>query len=117
MTEITVSHYLTVSGASPYQEWFDSLRDTPARAAVLARINRVRAGTLGDWKIVGGGVFELRIDHGPGYRIYFGRDGHTVVVLLAAGAKKSQHRDIKDAKENWQDYEARTKGIPGRRPT
>jgi putative addiction module killer protein len=116
MTEITVLHYLTASGASPYQEWFESVRDRTARAAVLARINRVRAGTLGDWKIVGDSVFELRIDHGSGYRIYFGRDGNTVVVLLAAGAKKSQHRDIKNAKENWRDYEARTKGTPSRRP-
>ena len=116
MTEITVLHYLTASGACPYREWFDSVTDGTTRAAALARINRVRAGTLGDWKILGEGVFELRIDHGPGYRIYFGRDGSSVVILLTAGEKKSQKRDIKNAKEYWQDYEKRTKRVPGGRP-
>lgn len=115
MTEPTVVlHYLTPEGRCPFQEWFESARDKVAKHAVLARINRIRAGTLGDWRSVGEGVFELRVDLGPGYRIYFGRDGKTGVVLLTAGEKRSQDSDIRLAKEYWRDYEARTKGSSGR---
>ena len=67
MTETTVLHYLTAAGSCPFQEWIDSVKDKAVRAAVAARINRVRAGTLSDWKPVGDGVFELRVDRGPGY--------------------------------------------------
>ena len=116
MTEITVLHYLTAAGSCPFQEWIESVRDKAVRATVAARINRVRAGTLGDWKPVGDGVFELRVDRGPGYRVYFGRDGRTVVILLTGGEKRSQDSDIKKAKEHWRDYETRTKSTAGRRP-
>jgi putative addiction module killer protein len=71
---------------------------------VLARLARLRSGSLGDWKALGGGVFELRIDYGPGYRLYFGRDGSKIVILLAGGTKETQSRDIKRAKENGYDY-------------
>ena len=116
MIETTVLHYVRAEGRCPFQEWSNSVKDKGVRATVAARINRIRAGTLGDWKQVGGGVFELRIDLGPGYRIYFGRDGKTVVILLTAGEKKSQDADIKKAKEYWQDYETRTKGAARSRP-
>ena len=116
MTEVTVLHYLTAAGSCPFREWIDSIKDKAVRATVAARINRVRAGTLGDWKPVGDGVFELRVDRGPGYRIYFGRDGKTVVILLTGGEKRSQDADINKAKEYWKNYETRTKGIAGRRP-
>ena len=116
MTEITVLHYLTAAGSCPFQEWTDSVKDKAVRATVAARINRVRAGTLGDWKPVGDGVFELRVDRGPGYRVYFGRDGRTVVILLTGGEKRSQDSDIKKAKKHWRDYETRTKSTAGRRP-
>lgn len=115
MAEFTVLHYLTVAGDCPFREWINSVRDKSVRATVAARINRVRAGTLGDWKSVGDGVFELRIDRGPGYRVYFGRDGRTVVILLTGGEKRSQESDIKRAKEYWRDYETRTKGAIGGR--
>jgi len=116
MTETTVLHYQTAQGRCPFQEWVESVKDKAAKAAVAARINRVRAGTLGDWKAVGEGVFELRIDLGPGYRVYFGRDGNTVVILLSGGEKRSQDANIKRAKEYWRDYENRTQGSAGRRP-
>lgn len=116
MTETKVLHYLTTQGSCPFQEWVESVKDKAVKAAVAARINRVRVGTLGDWKRVGEGVFELRIDLGPGYRVYFGRDGKTVVILLTGGEKRSQDADIKRAKEYWQDYENRTKGSAGHRP-
>ena len=116
MTEITVLHYLTAAGRCPFLGWIDSVKDKAVKATVAARINRLRAGTLGDWKPVGNGVFELRVDRGPGYRIYFGRDGATVVILLTAGEKRSQQPDIKSAKAYWRDYEARTKRTPGSRP-
>lgn len=116
MTETTVLHYLTAAGSCPFQEWIDSVKDKAVRATVAARINRVRAGTLGDWKMVGDGVFELRVDRGPGYRVYFGRDGKTVVILLTGGEKRSQDSDIKRAKEYWRDYETRTQSTAGRRP-
>lgn len=116
MTETTVLHYQTAQGRRPFQEWVESVKDNAVKAAVAARINRVRAGTLGDWKSVGTGVFELRVNLGPGYRVYFGRDGNTVVILLTGGEKRSQDSDIKRAKEYWKDYEKRTKGSAGSRP-
>ena len=96
--------------------WVNSLKDAEAQAQILVRLDRVRLGLLGDWKPVGDGVFELRVDRGPGYRVYFGRDGRTVVILLTGGEKRSQNSDIKKAKEHWRDYETRTKRAAGRRP-
>ena len=115
MSEITVLHYQTVEGRFPYREWVESIADKKARAAVLARVDRLAFGAFGDWKIAGGGVFELRVHLGPGYRVYFGRDGRTVVILLWGGDKGSQDSDIKQAKKYWKDYETRTKeSTPGR---
>lgn len=72
-----------------------------------ARIERLRAGNRGDWKSLGGGVFELRVDIGPGYRTYCGQDGKTLVLLLCASDKRTQTRDIKRAHDYWKDYKAR----------
>lgn len=89
-------------GKSPYEDWEDSL-DIITRAAVRARINRVRQGNFGDCKPADK-VSELRIDHGPGYRIYFGKLKDTVVILLCGGEKRSQARDIKKANAFWLLY-------------
>lgn len=78
-----------------YAEWFAALRDRQARARIDARIRRLSLGNPGDVKPVGEGVSELRIDYGPGYRVYFAQRGRTLVVLLAGGDKRTQNRDIK----------------------
>lgn len=80
-----------------FAKWLDGLHDLRARARVMARIERLAAGNMGDIKPVGGGVWEMRIDYGPGYRLYYVRRGNEIVVLLAGGDKKSQTRDIKTA--------------------
>jgi putative addiction module killer protein len=83
-----------VRKTTPFAAWIDSLRDLHGRARILARIERLAAGNPGDSAPVGGGVVELRIDCGPGYRVYFVRRGRALVVLLAGGDKGSQRRDI-----------------------
>ena len=82
-----------------YAEWFSSLRDRQAKARIDIRIRRLSLGNPGDVKAVGEGVAELRIDYGPGYRVYFVQHGQTVVILLAGGDKRTQDRDIKTALE------------------
>ena len=80
-----------------YARWLDGLRDTRARARVLVRVERLAAGNPGDVRPVGEGVSELRIDHGPGYRVYFKKLGRTIIVLLAGGDKRTQSDDVKRA--------------------
>lgn len=82
-----------------YSRWFAKLRDRRARARILVRIRRLSLGNPGDVRSVGEGISELRIDYGPGYRVYFTRRGDTVVVLLAGGDKRTQRHDIEKAKE------------------
>jgi putative addiction module killer protein len=102
--ERIVRIYLTRADRSPFEEWFDGLSDERARDRILARIARLRLGNPGDWKKVGSGVFEMRIDYGPGYRLYFGQEGSQMVILLIGGDKSTQARDIKRAKEYWHEY-------------
>ena len=80
-----------------FTEWIDGLRDTQGRARILSRIERLAAGLLGDVKPIGEGVSELRIDCGPGYRVYFKKQGREIIILLAGGDKSTQSRDIKTA--------------------
>jgi putative addiction module killer protein len=80
-----------------FVQWLDGLLDIQARARVLARIKRLEEGNAGDVKPVGEGVSEMRIDYGPGYRVYFVRRGHQVIVLLAGGTKRTQSADIRTA--------------------
>ena len=96
--------YETENGRCPFSEWLDGLKDIAARAIIRKRLNRIRIGNFGHTRSVGEGVFELKIDFGPGYRVYYGLDGDTLVVLLCGGDKGSQEIDIRKANEYWQDY-------------
>ena len=97
--------YITENGQSPFEQWLESFRDIRAKARIDNRLRRVRLGNLGDYKSLGAGVYELRIDYGPGYRIYFGQIGSTIIILLCGGDKSSQTQDIRKAKDYWADYE------------
>jgi putative addiction module killer protein len=90
---------IEVRQTDKYAEWFKSLRDRQARARINTRIRRLSLGNPGDVKPVGEGVSELRIDYGPGYRVYFVQRGETLVILLAGGDKRTQNRDIRTALE------------------
>src|SRR5579863_9663476 len=102
--------YSTADGKKPFQEWIESLKDGEAQARILVRLERVRLGNLGDWKSIGEGLCELRIDAGPGYRVYLGQDAGSVVILLCGGSKATQRGDIADAKRYWKDYRSRRNG-------
>jgi putative addiction module killer protein len=96
--------YVTEGGQAPFSEWLSSLHDARARAKVRVRLDRIRLGNFGDCRGVGEGVQELRIDYGPGYRVYFGQVGLTIVILLCGGEKSTQTKDIELAKQYWSDY-------------
>lgn len=99
--------YRTRDGRLPFDEWLRELRDANALARVLARIGRLRRGNPGDCRSVGEGVSELRVDYGPGYRVYFSHQGQTLVILLCGGDKRTQERDIRQAQQYWKDYQQR----------
>ncbi|MCX6358956.1 MAG: type II toxin-antitoxin system RelE/ParE family toxin [Armatimonadetes bacterium] len=91
-------------GTCPLLDWLGSLTDKTTRARVALAIERMSVGNLGDHKEVGGGVFERRLDFGPGYRVYFGRGGRVLVVLLGGGVKRGQQADIAAARDRWRAY-------------
>ena len=103
-----VLEYLTHTGESPFGAWFDDL-GPQAAAKIAVAIARLGQGNFSNVKGVGAGVFECRLNFGPGYRVYFGKDGETVVILLAGGTKQRQRRDIENAQSRWQDYKDRKK--------
>lgn len=103
-----VRRYCSSDGADEFGTWLGSLADARAKAAVLVRIARVELGNLGDFKPVGNGVLELRIDHGPGYRVYCARVGQELILLLGGGDKRRQARDIRVAQVRLDDYRARS---------
>ena len=105
---LDLRYYLTGDGKSPFEDWFSDL-DAAAAAKVSVALIRLAQGNTSNTKSVGEGLLEHRIDWGPGYRIYFGRDGETLIVLLMGGTKQRQQRDIERAKEFWKDYKRRRK--------
>jgi putative addiction module killer protein len=105
---IEIRQYTVASGESVFASWFDSLKDPRAQARIAARLDRIAGGNLGDCKAVGGGVSELRIDHGPGYRVYFAMVGRVCVLLLCGGDKRRQSADIARAAEYLKDYKRRS---------
>ena len=98
--------YIDAEGRSPFGTWFEGL-DAPAASKVTVALARMEGGNLSNAKSVGSGVFEFRIDWGPGYRIYFGQFGTEIVVLVGGGTKQRQQRDIREAIERWADYRRR----------
>ena len=101
--------YRTPNGQEPFTQWFESIPDLKTRTRIEARIDRIESGNLGDHKSIGGGIFELRLEFGAGYSVYFGQIGNTIVLLLYGGDKSSQVRDIKRAKAYWQEYKEQSK--------
>jgi putative addiction module killer protein len=90
--------YTDARGRRPFEEWFGRLKDIKAQAIVGARLTRLEGGNFGDCRSLGGGLFELRIFHGPGYRIYFAETNDDLIVLLCGGSKATQQRDIARAR-------------------
>jgi putative addiction module killer protein len=103
---VQILEYLDAAGRNPYRNWFESL-DAQAAAKVTVALTRIELGNLSNAKGVGAGVQEFRIDSGPGYRVYFGRDGDRLVILLAGGTKSRQQKDIARAQKRWADYRKR----------
>jgi putative addiction module killer protein len=101
--------YVEASGRCPFRRWFVNL-GPHAAAKITIALTRLEQGNLSNVKAVGAGVFEYRVDFGPGYRVYFGRDGETLVILLGGGTKQRQGLDISAAHERWADYKRRRKG-------
>lgn len=104
--------YQDVSGRSPYDEWYNSLKDKQAKLVILKRINRLAYGNLGDCNALKDGVFELRLHYGPGYRIYFAQEEQQIILLLLGGDKSSQKQDIQKAKEYYHDYQTASSNNP-----
>ena len=104
---VQVYRYKTEAGAEPVTEWLLSLKDNLVQAKMRLRINRVAEGNFGDCSSVGDGVSELREHIGAGFRMYFGQQGKTIVILLCGGTKRTQTADIYTAKRYWTDWKKR----------
>jgi putative addiction module killer protein len=102
-----VRHYLTRDGDDLIARWLGKLRDIQAKAAIIRRLNRLAQGNFGDFKPLRESVHELRIDVGPGYRVYYARSGKTVMLLLCGGTKRTQSADIDRACDYWRDWQSR----------
>lgn len=102
-----IDYYKTAEGKAPFKEWLETLRDVNGRAKIRVRLDRARLGNLGDHKPLEGGVWELRIAYGPGYRVYFAKEESRFILLLIGGDKGTQRRDIAQATEYLQDHRRR----------
>ncbi len=96
--------YIDHTGKSPFIEWLESLKDKSIRFRIKERLDRVCLGNFGDYKKLSGNISELRFNFSSGHRIYFAEDGNEIILLLCGGDKSTQKKDIKKAKEYWQDY-------------
>ena len=96
----------TPSKRRPFEKWFDDL-DAQAQRTIAIRFDRISLGNFGDCEPLRGGVWELRIHSGPGYRVYFGKEGNTIVIILTGGLKKTQPKDIEKALEYWESYKGK----------
>lgn len=103
-----IQHYLTIDDRDLYIDWLEKLKDTTAKISAVRRVARVEQGNFGDHKFCRDGVWELRIDVGAGYRVYYAIAGNQVVLLLCSGNKDTQKADINSACEYWQDWQRRS---------
>ena len=101
---VRLLYYIDRQGRAPFIRWLEGLKDRATRARIKVRLDRLARGHFGDTRSVGAGVEELRIDTGPGYRVYYGRLGFSLVLLLCGGTKSRQQEDIRTAKGYWADY-------------
>lgn len=104
--EIKILEYLDEGEKSPFYKWFNTV-NAAAAAKIVVAIARMQTGNLSHCKNLGAGLWENKLDFGPGYRIYFGKEGDAIVILLAGGTKKKQAKDIAKARDYWQDYKKR----------
>ncbi|BFM04870.1 type II toxin-antitoxin system RelE/ParE family toxin [Halioxenophilus aromaticivorans] len=102
-----IHEYTDSQGKSPYADWLRGLRDNRAKAKIIMRVDKMELGLFGDVEPIGEGLSELRIDYGPGYRVYYGKEGQQVFLLLCGGDKSTQSKDIKKAKLYWKDHKRR----------
>ena len=103
----TLEYYITETGKIPFKDWLENLKDIHARAKIRVALDRVRLGNFGHAKFIGEGINELKIDFGPGYRVYYALAGDAIVLLLLGGDKASQSKDIVRAKEYWKEFKRR----------
>jgi putative addiction module killer protein len=103
---VELLRYQRADGGEPFSDWLNALGDKQAQARIRVRLRRLEAGNFGDTEPVGDGVFELRLHMGPGYRVYFGRKGKLLVILLCGGDKGTQARDVIRAKDYWTAWKA-----------
>lgn len=104
-----IKEYLTLDGKSSFSKWFEELNPTAA-AKVRTTIARIELGNFSNAKSLGSGVWEIKIDFGPGYRVYYGKDGENIIILLAGGTKNRQQQDIEKAKKLWIEFKKRNGG-------
>jgi len=104
-----LKHYIDPEGQNQFTKWLNSLKDKQALSKIAARLLRLENGNFGDCKPVGEGVWELRIDSGPGYRVYYAIQGKRVILLCDGGDKSTQTTDIKNAISRWNDWQTRSK--------
>lgn len=107
-TPYRLEYYADDKGQKPFRDWLYGLRDRAAFARITARLDRVELGKFGFCKGLGNGVFELKIDYGPGYRVYYAISGKTVVLLLIGGDKSTQAKDVETAKSYWASHREKT---------
>ena len=105
---VEVRAFVDANGISPFEKWFNEL-NAQAAARVAVNLVRIESGNFSNTKSISGGVYELRIGFGPGYRVYFGKDDNKIIILLGGGTKKKQSVDIKKAHELWKAYKKRKK--------
>jgi len=106
---LKVSDYISDDGYDPFKKWLESLSDRQARARILVRIQRLAAGNFGDCKPIAEGIWELRIDHGAGYRVYYAKAGEKLILILAGGDKRRQQADIETDLEYWNKWKRKNK--------